>query len=326
MSSGPSSSASEVGRLAPSPTGLLHLGHARTFLIAWWRARSLGARLLLRLEDLDGPRSSPEMSEAALTDLAWLGLDWDGAPLVQSSGLAEISAAARQLEQAGLAYACVCSRADVRSAQSAPQQGDSEPRYPGTCRGKFSSLAAAEAATGKPAGLRLLVPEGEVPVTDQLAAPQAFDVQATVGDFLIAKRDGAPAYQLAVVVDDARQGVTEVVRGEDLLPSAARQQLLQQALGLPPVRYVHVPLVVDSAGRRLAKRHDDLSLAELRAAGTDPRAIVAWAARSCGIACGDRIEPGAALADFSLRQLPRSATSVDADAIARLQMPPSGGD
>lgn len=308
-----------VGRLAPSPTGLLHLGHARTFLVAWWRARNVGGRLLMRLEDLDGPRAKPEMSEAALRDLAWLGLDWDGPDYVQSVGLPEISAAAQTLEAQGLAYACVCSRGDVRSVQSAPQLGDSEPRYLGTCRGKFPSVAAAEAETGKPAGLRLLVPTGEVSVKDELLGERSFDVQQEVGDFLISKRDRAPAYQLAVVVDDARQGVTEVVRGEDLFPSAARQRLLQQALGLPAVRYVHVPLVLDESGRRLAKREDDLSLQELREGGTDPRAIVAWAAKSCGIPCGERITARVALINFSLAKVPREPLILDAATVANLR-------
>ena len=273
----------------------------------------------MRLEDLDGPRAKPEMAEAALDDLLWLGLDWDGPAHVQSSGLEEIAKAARALEAQGSAYACVCSRGDVRSAQSAPQQGESEPRYPGTCRGKYASVAAATAATGKAAGLRLLVPPGPVQITDQLLGEHAFDVQADVGDFLIAKRDRAPAYQLAVVVDDARQGVTEVVRGEDLLPSSARQWLLQQALGLPPVRYVHVPLVVDETGRRLAKRHDDLSLRELREGGTDPRAIVAWAARTSGIRCGPRVTARVALIDFALAKVPRSPVTLDAETVAELR-------
>jgi glutamyl-tRNA synthetase len=308
-----------VGRLAPSPTGLLHLGHARTFLVAWWRARNVGGRLVMRLEDLDGPRAKPKMAEAALRDLAWLGMDWDGPDYVQSAGLAEISTAAKQLEERGLAYACVCSRGDVRSAQSAPQLGESEPRYPGTCRGKFASLSAAEQETGRPAGLRLQVTDGSLTVSDKLLGARSFDVQAEVGDFLIAKRDGAPAYQLAVVVDDARQAVSEVVRGEDLLASSARQRLLQQALGLPAVSYLHVPLVLDESGRRLAKRHDDLSLQELREGGTDPRAIVAWAAQSCGIACGRRVTARVALIDFSLAKLPRQPITLDAATIEELR-------
>jgi glutamyl-tRNA synthetase len=273
----------------------------------------------MRLEDLDGPRAKPEMASAALTDLRWLGLDWDGPDYVQSTGLEAINAAARQLEESGRAYACVCSRSDVRTAQSAPQQGEAEARYVGTCRGQYASLAVARAETGKAAGLRLRVPSGTVTVTDELSGVHHFDVDAEVGDFLVAKRDGAPAYQLAVVVDDARQGVTEVVRGEDLLSSSARQVLLQQALGLPSVRYVHVPLVVDEEGRRLAKRADDLSLQELREGGTDPRAIVAWAARSCGIACGPRLTARVALIDFSLKKLPRGPLTLDAATISELR-------
>lgn len=273
----------------------------------------------MRLEDLDGPRARPEMAEAALRDLQWLGLDWDGPAYVQSSGVGEISAAAARLEGDGAAYACVCSRGDVRSAQSAPQQGDAEPRYPGTCRDKYGSAAAALRETGKAAGLRLRVPAGTVNVHDQLLGDRTFDVQEEVGDFLIAKRDQAPAYQLAAVVDDARQSITEVVRGEDLLPSTARQLLLQQALGLPAVRYLHVPLVLDEDGRRLAKRHDDLSLQELREGGTDPRAIVAWAAKSCGIVCPPRVTARVALINFSLARLPKSAVTLDSETIAELR-------
>lgn len=295
------------------------MGHARTFLVAWWRARQAGGRLLMRLEDLDGPRVRPELMDAALRDLEWLGLDWDGPPSIQSRGVAEMARAARELEERGLAYACTCSRGDVRQAQSAPQLGEAEPRYPGTCRDRYDSLAQASAASGKPAGLRFRVPGGSITVDDGLLGPHEFDVQAEVGDFLIAKRDGAPAYQLAVVVDDARQGVTEVVRGQDLWASAARQTLLQRALGLPSVRYFHVPLVLDESGRRLAKRHDDLSLQELREGGSDPRAIVAWAAKSCGIACGPRVTPRVALIDFSAAKLARSAVILDQATIDQLR-------
>jgi glutamyl-tRNA synthetase len=273
----------------------------------------------MRLEDLDGPRAKPEMAEAALRDLEWLGLDWDGPSYVQSSGLAEIQAAAAELATRGLAYACVCSRGDIRSAQSAPQQGELEPRYPGTCRGKYASLASARAESGKSAGLRLEVPEGIVTVVDEIAGTHRYDVQATVGDFLITKRDDAPAYQLAVVVDDARQAVTEVVRGEDLLESSARQILLQRALGLPSVRYFHASLVLDETGRRLAKRHDDLSLAELRAGGTDARAIVAWAARSIGMTCDDRVTAAQLVPRFSLGALTREPVTLTAAAIGELR-------
>lgn len=288
-----------IGRLAPSPTGLLHLGHARTFLLAWWHLRSRGGQVRMRVEDLDGDRSRPELIDAAARDLEWLGLDWDGPAELQSDGGERILEAVRELEGRGLAYACTCSRADVRAA-SAPHAGETELRYPGTCRDRYPSRAAAD----RPAGLRLRVPSGPVSFRDGFCGPQAFDVQRQVGDFLIARRDGSPAYQLAVVIDDARQGITEVLRGDDLLPSTARQILLQDALGLPPPRWFHAPLVLDADGRRLAKRAGDLSLAELRRAGADPRAIVAWAARTSGQEVSGRPTAAELVPAFRLDRLP----------------------
>jgi glutamyl-tRNA synthetase len=308
-----------VGRLAPSPTGLLHLGHARTFLLAWWSIRSRGGRIVMRMEDLDGPRVRKGMAEAALRDLEWLGLDWDGPPELQSDGMPELRAAVDRLVAATMAYACVCSRADVRAAQSAPQQGDVELRYPGTCRDRFGSLAAAERETGRDAALRFRVPEGTLEIRDAFAAAIRCDVAREVGDFPVARRDKTPAYQLAVVVDDARQGVTEVLRGDDLLPSTARQLHLQRALGLPQPCWVHVPLVVDAEGRRLAKRADDLSLAELRQAGVDPRAIVGWAARSAGMDVPERVDATAATAAFALERVPRDPVRLGDDDVRRLR-------
>jgi glutamyl-tRNA synthetase len=308
-----------VGRLAPSPTGRLHLGHARTFLFAWWQIRARNGRILLRLEDLDGPRVRPGMAEAALRDLEWLGLDWDGAPLVQSEGTHEILEHARALLSRGLAYACVCTRSDVRNAQSAPQQGDVEPRYPGTCRGRYASLESAERASGRSAGIRFAVPDGAVELADGFTGSARFDVQAEVGDFLIGRRDAAPAYQLAVVADDFRQGVTHVLRGDDLLPSTARQWHLQRALGFPHPSWFHVPLVTDEHGRRLAKRADDLSLAELRAGGSDPRAIVGWAARSAGMAVPERVDAAGATPAFDLARVPRSPLRLDLAELAALR-------
>jgi glutamyl-tRNA synthetase len=297
----------------------LHLGHARTFLIAWWHARARGGRVLMRLEDLDGPRSRPEFCDAALRDLEWLGLDWDGAPYLQSTGRERITRAARQLEERGFAYACICSRGDVARAQRAPQLGDVEPRYPGTCRGRFASSLEARQSSGKAPGLRLRVPPGSVHVDDGFAGNHAYDVQASVGDFLIEKRDAAPAYQLAVVVDDAQQGVTEVVRGDDLLPSAARQRLLQEALGLPRVRWFHVPLVLSAEGRRFAKRENALSLTELRESGTDARAIVSWAACSLGMQVEPRERPADVLARFDLKRLSRTPYALSEEELARLR-------
>jgi len=308
-----------VGRLAPSPTGLLHLGHARTFLLAFWHIRSRAGRLLLRMEDLDGPRAEMRFADAALTDLEWLGLDWDGPVLVQSTGLLGLNAAVTGLIDAGKAYPCVCSRGDIRSAQSAPHGDPPEPRYPGTCRGRYASLAEAERQSGRAAGARLLVPEGSVSIEDGVAGVSAWNVARDVGDFLIAKRDKAPAYQLAVVVDDHAQGVTEVLRGADLLPSAARQWHVQEALGLAHPAWFHVPLVTDASGRRLAKREADLSLAELRAGGTDPRAIVAWAARSAGLGVSERVTPPEVTRLFQLAALPQDSVALEPELLAALR-------
>jgi glutamyl-tRNA synthetase len=310
---------SVIGRLAPSPTGLLHLGHARTFLLAYWSARAQNGRLLLRLEDLDGERSKPEFLTAAERDLEWLGLDWDGVASVQSDGLERLFAAAHGLLERGLAYACTCTRHELRESQGAPQLGVSEPRYLGTCRGRYAGLADAGRASGRRAGIRLLVPEGVTHFEDELCGAQAFDVQAEIGDFLIARRDGVPSYQLAVVVDDAAQGVSEVVRGDDLLPSTARQWLLQRALELPHPRWAHVPLVVDEQGRRLAKRAGDLGLAELRARGVDPRRIVAWAARSAGFSLGERATARELVPEFSWARVRRRPVVLSAADLGMLQ-------
>jgi len=275
--------------------------------------------MLLRIEDLDGPRARPDMVDAALTDLDWLGLDWDGAPYVQSTGIERIQNAATMLAERGLAYACTCTRSDVRGAQSAPQGGDVELRYPGTCRGRYASLREAEHESGRAAGIRYAVPEEPVTVDDLFRGPNGFDVQAEIGDFLILRRDGAPAYQLAVVVDDAAQGVTEVLRGDDLLPSAARQWHLQRALGLRHPRWVHVPLVTDERGRRLAKRENDLSLAALRSAGTDPRAIVGWAAQSAAMDLPERVTAAEATPAFRLDRLSREPVRLTDAVLATLR-------
>ncbi|MEW6074572.1 MAG: tRNA glutamyl-Q(34) synthetase GluQRS [Planctomycetota bacterium] len=308
-----------VGRLAPSPTGLLHLGHARSFLLAWWHSRARGGRILLRIEDLDAGRVRPGLTRELLADLAWLGLDWDGEPLVQSRDTAALRAAADELLLRGLAYPCTCSRRDVELAASAPHPEDGETRYPGTCRGRYASVAAAERESGRPAGVRFRVPDGKVLWRDELRGLSRHDPAREVGDFLVARRDGAYAYQLAVVVDDARQGVTEVLRGDDLAPSTARQLLLQRALGLPHPRWLHVPLVVDEDGRRLAKRHGDVALASLRAEGTDPRAVVAWAARTAGQSAPDRLTPAELLPRFDLARLPLSPVPLAAATLAQLR-------
>jgi glutamyl-tRNA synthetase len=310
-----------VGRLLPSPTGKLHLGHARTFLLAYWHARSRGGAIVLRIEDLDAPRVVPGAADAMVRDLEWLGVEWDGPVVLQSSRLAASVEACDALLARGLAYACVCSRGDLRTAQSAPQAGVAEPAYPGTCRGRFASVAEAERVTGKPAGVRFRVPPGKVELIDSFVGPFCADVAAEVGDFLIARKGGLPAYQLAVAVDDRTQGVTEVVRGDDLLSSTARQYLLRHALDLPEPAYWHVPLVVDGAGRRLAKRADDLSLAELRERGADPREVVSWAARASGIFDAGRETAAELVSRFAMERVPRTPVSSQG-AAERILTPP----
>lgn len=300
------------GRLAPSPTGQLHLGHARTLLLAWLHVRSRSGEICLRLEDLDASRSRPELAAQVLRDLEWLGLDWDGPVVSQAAHVDELRAAAAALHAAGLAYPCVCTRADLRSAVSAPQRGAEEQRYAGTCRGKSAPL------DGRPYALRLRVPPGSIAFVDGIAGEQRFDVESEVGDFIIQNRVGVPSYQLAVVVDDAAQGVTEVFRGDDLLSSTSRQILLLEALGLPQPRWYHAPLVLDATGRRLAKRSDDLALAALRAAGTDPRAIVAWALASAGFRVGERVTAREACSLFDLDRMRREPVVLSQAALNEL--------
>jgi glutamyl-tRNA synthetase len=300
-----------VGRLAPSPTGHLHLGHARSFLLAWWHARSRGGRIVLRIEDLDVERVKTGLLEAAIDDLHWLGLDWDGEPYVQSSGIAEIDAAAESLLTRGLAYPCSCTRKEIETASSAPHAGETSVIYPGTCRRRYPTLAAAERATGRPAALRFMVPDCVVRIEDGVQGIHEYDARTMLGDFSVARRRlGKPAYQLAVVVDDARQGVTEIVRGADLLESCARQWLLQEALGYRHPRWWHVPLVTDVSSRRLAKRSDDVSLARLRATGTDPRQIVSWVASSSGVETPARAHAHEIVSRFDMDHLPRSEVRI----------------
>lgn len=303
-----------TGRLAPSPTGRLHLGHGRSFLLAWLAARSQGGRLWLRLEDLDRSRVRPEYTDQILADLEWLGLDWDGEPLVQSADEEPYAAALDALLRAGHAYPCVCSRSDIAARVDAPQAGDGERHYPGTCRGRFDSMDSAERATGRPAGVRLLVPAGVRSVADGVVGEVHEDTAEVTGDLLLLRRDRVYSYHFAVVVDDARQGVTQVLRGDDLATSAVRQAHLQRALGLPHPNWAHVPLVVDRDGRRLAKRAGDLGLGELRERGVDARHLVGALAASAGLLERPApVEPRELLASFDLKRLPRAPAVVDGD-------------
>ena len=264
-----------VGRLAPSPTGLLHLGHARTFWIAFERARAARGKLWLRDEDLDPQRSQAEFSIAMKEDLRWLGITWDQ-EMRQSGRLPAYREAMMQLLRGGFVYPCTCSRRNLLQAMQAPhEETDDEPVYRGTCRDTVADVTAPGVLQSN---YRFRVPDGEtVRFEDGHAGPQAFTAgcmaSADFGDFLVWRKDGLPSYQLACVVDDAAMGITEVVRGRDLLKSTARQVLLQRALGLPTPRYFHCDLMRDEAGARLAKRHDALSLRAMREAGLSPEQV-----------------------------------------------------
>jgi glutamyl-tRNA synthetase len=275
------------GRVAPSPTGLLHLGHARTFFVAHQRSLAANGTLIFRNEDLDPHRSRPNFEQAMFEDLHWLGIQWQEgpdiggpfAPYAQSQRRDFYLAAWKQLLNSGAIYPCKCSRKDLeRSAQApheSPQQEDDEPLYPGTCRPRPGQSADPAKS---PAGVnwRFRVPGGEsIQFHDQHFGPQSFIAGRDFGDFLVWRRDDVPAYQLAVVVDDAAMRITEVVRGADLIKSTARQLLLYRAFGLAPLLWYHCPLVTDAAGNRLAKRHDALSLQALRQRGETPANILA---------------------------------------------------
>jgi glutamyl-tRNA synthetase len=268
------------GRLAPSPTGYLHLGHARTFWVAWQRARAAGGRLVFRNEDLDTQRARPEFVRAMYEDLHWLGLDWDEGPDVggpfgpysQSERRAVYLECWRKLRDRGVIYPCSCSRKDLERAVQAPHEDDDEITYPGTCRDKISEATKWQS----PAGIswRFRVPDGKAMRFDDLRlGNQEFIAGSDFSDFLVWRRDDIPAYQLAVVADDQAMQITEVVRGADLLKSTARQMLLIRALEFRQPQYFHCPLMRDENNVRLAKRNEALSLRALRSRGADPEQL-----------------------------------------------------
>ena len=266
------------GRIAPTPTGDLHAGHARTFVWAARRAEQAGGALMLRIEDLDPLRCRPEWAERAIEDLAWLGVRWNEGPVYQSRRRTVYEATWRALCDGGHVYPCTVSRREIRDAAHAPHDDDedTEPIFPPELRPPNGTGRDAES----PAGVvwRFRVPDGEtVRFTDALRGAQSFTAGVDFGDFVVWRKDDVPAYELAVVADDAAMRITEVVRGEDLLRSTARQLLVYRALGATPPAWCHVPLVRDAEGRRLAKRHQPLSVRELRARGMTPEAVLALA-------------------------------------------------
>ncbi len=262
-----------IGRLAPTPSGHMHLGHARTFWTAQERARAAGGKLLMRIEDLDRDRCRPEFIDAALEDLAWFGLEWSDAPVIQSQRMEPYRQAFEKLRQDGCLFPCTCSRQDVLRALNAPHIGEDEPLYPGTCWPE-KKMSTAQIAPGARVSWRFRVPAGEAICFDNGGCGrQEFVCGRDFGDFIVWRHDGLPSYQLAVTVDDMAMGITEVVRGEDLLASTARQILLYRALGANCPAFFHCPLVVDASGKRLAKRQDSLSLRKLRGLGFSPEEL-----------------------------------------------------
>jgi glutamyl-tRNA synthetase len=288
------------GRFAPSPTGPLHLGSLRTALVAWLFARSQDSQFLVRIEDLDPQRSRREWEPQQLADLAALGLGWDGEPVRQSERGGLYEQALSELERQGRVYPCFCTRAEIREAASAPHGALPEGAYPGTCATLASAEARRRVAAGQQHALRVRA-EGEViEFDDRLAGACA----GAVDDFVVRRADGVTAYQLAVVVDDAAQGVGEVVRGADLLDSTPRQILLSRFLGLPAPSYAHVPLVLGPDGARLAKRHGGATLAER---GEPSARTLALLAHTLGLAIGQAEVGGAGelLGEFDAARLPR---------------------
>ncbi|MGI8858997.1 MAG: tRNA glutamyl-Q(34) synthetase GluQRS [Rubrobacteraceae bacterium] len=293
------------GRFAPSPTGPLHAGNLRTALLAWLFARSAGARFLVRVEDLDRSRVRPGMEAAQLADLRSLGLDWDDPPVRQSERMALYEDAIARLDGEGLLYPCYCTRAEIRAAASAPHGISAADRYPGTCRGLTVRERAEREAAGRPPALRVRAEESSIAFEDRLLGRQ----EGEVDDFIVRRNDGTPAYQLAVVVDDAAQDIGEVVRGADLVDSTPRQLLLYRLLGLPAPGYVHVPLVLGPDGQRLAKRHGAVTLSDRLAQGEDPEEVLGWMACTLGMTePGERVTSHDLLSRFDPERLPREPT------------------
>ena len=288
------------GRFAPSPTGTLHLGNLRTALLAWLFARSQDARFLVRMEDLDTGRVRRHFEDEQLHDLAALGLDWDGPVVRQSERLELYEEALDRLRAQGLIYECWCTRREIREAASAPHGDVPDGAYPGTCLALTERERAERRASGRAPALRVAAGGARVGFRDRIAGEQ----EGVVDDFVVRRNDGAIAYNMAVVVDDAEQGIGEVVRGADLLDSTPRQLWLAERLGLPAPRHAHVPLMLGPDGERLAKRHGAVTLADRAAIGDTPDDVRATLAASVGLcAPGERITTAELVERFSPRTL-----------------------
>lgn len=303
-----------VGRFAPSPSGPLHLGNLRTALLAWLFARSDGSRFLLRIEDLDRQRSRAEHKLAQLADLRAIGVDWDGEPVRQSERTELYREALTRLEGDGRVYECWCTRAEIQAAVEAPHGPLPEGAYPGTCRHLTAAQRADRAhSAGRPPSLRLAAAAGDGDA-NRLAFEDRLHghFEGAVDDFVLWRWDDTPAYNLAVVVDDADQGIGEVVRGDDLLDSTPRQLLLYRLLGLTAPAHAHVPLVLGPDGARLAKRHGAVTLADRAALGETPTDALSWMASSLGLAePGERVSALELVDRFDASALPHQPTVFD---------------
>lgn len=297
------------GRFAPSPTGALHLGNLRTALVAWLFARADGARFRLRIEDLDPATARAHHEAGQLADLAALGLYWDPPVLRQSERRVEHEAAIATLVRAGLTYPCYCTRREVLEAAAAPHGAGPEGTYPGTCARLGAPQRAAREAAGRRPALRLRAGGERVGIVDRVHGA----IELEIDDVVLRRADGVPAYNLAVVVDDAAQGIGEVVRGDDLLASTPRQVHLARLLGLPVPAYAHVPLVLGPDGSRLAKRHGAVTLADLAETGADVGEVRSILAASLGLAePGEPVTPAQLVERLDPEGLPRTPWRVDA--------------
>jgi glutamyl-tRNA synthetase len=300
-----------TGRFAPSPSGDLHLGNLRTALLAWLFARSTGRSFIVRMEDLD--RVQPGADARQLADLTALGLDWDGAVLYQSTRADRYTDSITRLTAQGLTYECFCTRREIREAASAPHPGDgstpaADGSYPGTCRDLQPEEIRERRSTGRPSALRLRAGVDRWTVDDELFG----SFTGVVDDVVLRRNDGVAAYNLAVVVDDAAQGVDQVVRGDDLLSSAPRQAYLGSLLGFTPPRYAHVPLALTARGQRLAKRDGAVTMSDLAARGIDPAQVLSIIAASLMMAAsGEIVTPTLLLQRFDPAALPRKPWIVE---------------
>ena len=298
-----------IGRFAPSPTGRMHLGNMFSALLSWLSAKSKNGQWLLRIEDIDPQRSRMEYAKLLMDDLQWLGLMWDGEPVFQSQRSDIYEHYYNMLQQQGLTYPCYCTRADLLATQ-APHESDGRVVYPGTCRPKKVEGGGLKVEGRRPAATRLIVADEDISFTDGHYGTQTVNMARHVGDYIIRRKDGAWAYQLAVVVDDGLMGVNEVVRGRDLLLSSPQQISLSHTLGFTPPQFIHLPLLINDAGLRLSKRDSSLDMGELRQHHTAPE-LIGWLAYYAGLLPDPQpVMPNQLLNVFSWEKVPHDDITV----------------